>query len=235
MAKVDLARRAQIGQERRARTRAQLLSAATALISRQAVESITIDDIVKEAGVAKGTFYVHFEDTQALVVAVADGLIETFDELLQPQREALTDPILRIAFGCASFIEKAIENPSWAAVVGRMASSYPLIGRIARDRLREDLRQFCAESPPAERPDPAIALEMAVGGVLQTLGALASGRLEAEQARAVIAPILRAIDVKPARIRATLAQVAKLTAAQRKGADSPAAPPDARSASRAKR
>ena len=104
--KVDLARRAQIGQERRARTRAQLIEAANKLIARQAVESITIDDIVKEAGVAKGTFYVHFEDMHALVVAVADGLIEIFDELLQPQRQSLADPdwFIKLAHGAGDRI-----------------------------------------------------------------------------------------------------------------------------------
>ena len=39
MAKIDLARRAQIGRERRARTRAQLLDAARSLYSRHPMES----------------------------------------------------------------------------------------------------------------------------------------------------------------------------------------------------
>ena len=56
MAKVDPERRAQIGQEKRAKTRAQLISAATSLFAKRAVESVTVDDIVNEARVAKGTF-----------------------------------------------------------------------------------------------------------------------------------------------------------------------------------
>ena len=79
MAKVDPERRAQIGQEKRAKTRAQLISAATSLFAKRAVESVTVDDIVNEARVAKGTFYVHFDDLNALTVAVADELVRTFD------------------------------------------------------------------------------------------------------------------------------------------------------------
>ena len=209
--KVDLARRAQIGQERRARTRAQLIEAANKLIARQAVESITIDDIVKEAGVAKGTFYVHFEDMHALVVAVADGLIEIFDELLQPQRQSLADPFARIAFGCASFIERAIENPGWASVVGRMASSYPSIGRVARERLGEDLNELAALRPDEFALEPAIVMEAIVGALLQVLGAISNGRLDAAQGRAALDPVLRATGAKPAHIRKTLAEVARLT------------------------
>lgn len=66
MANVDPVRRAEISHEKRARTRARLIAAAHALFARQAVESVTVDDVMKEAGVAKGTFYVHFDDLRSL-------------------------------------------------------------------------------------------------------------------------------------------------------------------------
>ena len=91
MANVDPIRRAEIGREKRARTRAQLAAAARSLFGRRPVESVTVDDVVEEAGVAKGTFYVHFEDLSALTAAVADELVRTFDELLQPQRVSMPD------------------------------------------------------------------------------------------------------------------------------------------------
>ena len=86
MAKVDLVRRAQIGQEKRARTRAALVTAAKSLFALRSIESITVDEIVAEAGLAKGTFYTHFEDLHALTAAVADELLAAFDDLMQPAR-----------------------------------------------------------------------------------------------------------------------------------------------------
>ena len=47
----------------------------------------------------------------ALTAAVADELVRTFDELLQPQRLSMPDPLMRIAFACNAFIEKAMKNP----------------------------------------------------------------------------------------------------------------------------
>ena len=61
MARVDLARRAQIGRDRRARTRAELIRAARTLYAGRTFNSVTVDDVVIAAGVAKGTFYVHFD------------------------------------------------------------------------------------------------------------------------------------------------------------------------------
>ena len=74
MANINPIRRAEIGREKRARTRAQLVTAANSLFASQAVESITVDDVVREAGVAKGTFYVHFDSLEALIAAVAEEL-----------------------------------------------------------------------------------------------------------------------------------------------------------------
>ncbi len=56
MARINLERRAEIGREKRARTKAQLIAAAKALFSTRAWESVTVDELVDEAGVAKGTF-----------------------------------------------------------------------------------------------------------------------------------------------------------------------------------
>ena len=123
MAKINPIRRAEIGREKRARTRAELVAAANSLFARQAVESVTVDDVVKEAGVAKGTFYVHFDGLDGLTAAVAEELVQSFDELLQPGRLSFVEPALRIAFGCRSFIDKALNDPRWASLVARMAAA----------------------------------------------------------------------------------------------------------------
>ena len=60
MATIDPIRRAEIGREKRARTRSRLVAAAKSLFARSAVEAVTVDEVEKEAGVAKGTFYFHF-------------------------------------------------------------------------------------------------------------------------------------------------------------------------------
>ena len=60
MAKIDMARRAEIGRERRAKTRAQLVEAGAMLLAERPPEAITVDAVVDAASVAKGTFYLSF-------------------------------------------------------------------------------------------------------------------------------------------------------------------------------
>jgi AcrR family transcriptional regulator len=211
MASINVARRAEIGQEKRARTRSELLAAVYGLIAGNSIDSITVDDIVVAAGFAKGTFYSHFDDLNDIFVAVADGLIETFDELIHLQRQSLQAPAMRIAFGCACFIEKAIDDPSWGAVVGRMAAAYPSVGAATREKLRDDLRNFLKEDGAAPM-DVALAVETVESIVLGILGALANGRLRAAQGRAAVEIVLRALGAKPGRIRKATAEVRRIIA-----------------------
>ncbi len=81
MTKVNFERRAELGREKRTRTRAQLIAAAKVLYSQRSRESVTIDEVVKEAGVAKGTFLSYFNDLDELAAAVADEVTKSLDEM----------------------------------------------------------------------------------------------------------------------------------------------------------
>ena len=114
MTKINLERRAEIGREKRARTKAQLIAAAKALCSKRPWESVTVDEVVNEAGVAKGTFYTHFDDLNQLAAAVADELIQSFDELIQPFRLSISDPF----FGSRSAATPSSKR-RWKTACGR--------------------------------------------------------------------------------------------------------------------
>jgi AcrR family transcriptional regulator len=214
MAKINLTRRAEIGQEKRARTRGQLLAAARTLFAARSWASVTIDDLVREAGVAKGTFYVHFDDMHALTVAVADDLISEFDELIQAVRISVSNPLLRIVLGCNAFIEAALDDPAWGSLVARMARSYHSVGETARTRLREDLAEALKEASPPEL-SLNLALEVVVGVVLQTLAAIGEGRLTRSDRSGAVAAVLGAVGVGRARAASVLAQLERTRAALR--------------------
>ena len=217
MANINLERRAEIGREKRARTKAQLIAAANALCSARPWESVTVDEVVNEAGVAKGTFYTHFNDLNELAAAVADELIKSFDEVIQPLRLSISDPLLRIAFGCDAFIEKALDDRLWASLAARMARSYPTVGRIARKRFSEDLREALKQSPQAGL-SLELALEVSVGIVIQIMTAIGEGRLKDGDRTEAVRCILTAIGVgkrDAASICTRLADIRKAHSARR--------------------
>ncbi|RUW86112.1 TetR/AcrR family transcriptional regulator [Mesorhizobium sp. M1E.F.Ca.ET.063.01.1.1] len=175
MAKIDLERRAEIGRERRARTRAQILEAGASLLAEKPPEGITIDALVEAAGVAKGTFYYHFESIDELAAAVGACLSESFDELLSPDRMKLKDPVERLSFAFTQFLDKASADTGWARLVVKSAQSSPEFGRGIRANLKADMAEALAQRRIAVQ-DLDLAVDVVMGIWLQvTRGVLERG------------------------------------------------------------
>lgn len=208
MANINLERRAEIGREKRARTKAQLIAAAKALFSKRPWELITIDEVVKEAGVAKGTFYTHFNDLDELAAAVADELIYAFDDLIQPDRLSFSDPLERVAFGCDAFLEQCLSDRGWASLASRMASSHPAVGRVVRGRLMEDLREALGEQAKATTT-LQLAVEAVIGVALQVAAAIGEGRFDDRVRPEAVQCILAAIGVRKRDAASVVARLAR--------------------------
>ena len=72
-------------------TRQALLRAALKLLSRNSFDSISLREVTKEAGISPTAFYRHFDDMEALGLALVD---ESFESLHAMLRAARTDPNL---------------------------------------------------------------------------------------------------------------------------------------------
>ena len=70
---------------RRARDvrRRELLRAAVGVFSEKGIASASVDDIVRAAGVAKGTFYLYFATKDDAINAVAEWMVETVADRIQ--------------------------------------------------------------------------------------------------------------------------------------------------------
>jgi AcrR family transcriptional regulator len=188
MAKIDLARRAEIGRERRARTRAQILEATEILLAERPPEALTIDAIVDTAGVAKGTFYYHFQSIEELTAAVGAKLGESFDGLLAPARLGIPDPIARLSFGLTKFLEKAIAEPLWARLVIQSAQAPTGVREGIRANLKADLAEAKAQGRLTVQ-DIELAADIVIGVWLE----VARGTLQRGTAPTLAAEVVDAV------------------------------------------
>jgi len=192
MAKIDLARRAEIGRERRARTRAQIVDAAAMLLSERPPEALTVDAVVEAAGVAKGTFYTHFQSMEELAAAVGEKLGESFDNLLTPARLSVRDPIARISFAFTQFLGKAIADPVWARLVVQSAQAPTEFARSVREHVKTDLNEAKAQGRLTMQ-DVELAADIVFGIWLQVTRGTLQRRAAPNLAEQTLDAMLRAL------------------------------------------
>lgn len=69
-------------QKRTLKTRARLLAAAAEVVERGGFEALRVEEVVQTAGVAKGTFFAHFKDKDALMeILIGEKLSACFDSV----------------------------------------------------------------------------------------------------------------------------------------------------------
>jgi len=196
MARIDLARRAEIGREKRARTRAQILESGAALLAERPLEALTVDAVVEAAGVAKGTFYYHFQSMEELAAAVGEKLGESFDELLAPARLGLPDPVARMSFGLSRFLEKAIAEPAWARLVVQSAQAPTEFARSVRANLKTDLTDAKAQGRLIVQ-DVNLAADIVMGIWLQVMRGTLQRPVTPDLTHQALDAVLRAIGASP--------------------------------------
>lgn len=125
---------------RRTRTRAALLRAGAALFAARPVDAVSIDDIVAAADVAKGSFYNHFEDKEALARAIADEVRGGVEDLAAQINAGVADPAERVARALSGLIRQATEQPIAVRAMMRLFQGASLPDAPMNRGVRADIK-----------------------------------------------------------------------------------------------
>ncbi len=124
---------------RRARTRAALLQAGQSLFAARSVDAVSIDDIVLAADVAKGSFYNHFADKEALAREIAVQVRAEAEAQIELANAGIADPVLRMARAQAVFVRFAVRNPERARAMVRLFAGATLPNAPMNRGVRADV------------------------------------------------------------------------------------------------
>jgi AcrR family transcriptional regulator len=196
MARVNVARRAEIGLAKRGRTRAAILEAARACYAHPSAAPVTVEAVTRAAGLAKGTFYVHFEDLSALEAELGQTLIAALDQRLQPARLARDHPLTRIAVGFTALLRDLARTPTQARLVARAAVVTPDVVAALQRHLHEDLADAKTAGLLAVG-SVELAARMATALSQQAASDLADHKIDEGAIPDVVRAILRALGCTP--------------------------------------
>jgi AcrR family transcriptional regulator len=132
--------------KRAVRTRTAIMDAATRLFAVRPPDSVTIDDITREADVAKGSFYTHFADKAALLTATVDDIRAEIEPLVTAANRRITDPAARVARGIAVYVRFAIHAPERVTVLAAGAGGHALASDQLNQGVVDDLCNGLAHS-----------------------------------------------------------------------------------------
>lgn len=155
-------RRPATATRRSARRREDLVDAAVEAFAARGVAGTSVDDIVRAAGVAKGTFYLYFETRDDVVTAVAERLVEavgrSMDEALGATGRTAADRLRGIAGAMAQVgaapherdLIATIHRPENAAIHDRLTAAIsarlvPAVAGAIADGIRDG--EFAAQDP----------------------------------------------------------------------------------------
>lgn len=96
-----------LAQRRRNLTRDALLEAGMRLFARREVDAVSIDDIVSEAGVAKGSFYNHFRDKEAFAREIGAAVRRQAEDVILGLTDGIADPAMHVALALCVFADFA--------------------------------------------------------------------------------------------------------------------------------
>lgn len=163
---------------RRARSRAALLSAAEGLFAQRGVEGVTIDEIVAAADVAKGTFYNHFPDKDAIARAIAAAVRSEVEADITALNKGVTDPALRTARALCVYVRFAAREPKRARALTRIFAGAINPGATLNRGVTSDIKRGIAEGRFTARN-----LDMAILFVMGTVIAASAAAVEGAPAR----------------------------------------------------
>jgi AcrR family transcriptional regulator len=193
--------RTRVGMERRARTQARILAAAMRVFAEKGPDAPVIDDFIREAGVARGTFYNYFTRTEQLLVAVSRSLEDDLMLSIEEEIGGFQDPVERLATGVRLWLRWARTDPVWCAFIVRSRFRGPLVER----QLTMDLRDGRLAGS-FDFPSIGIARDLVVGTILEAMHRTMTSPVSMAYADGVARAILRGLGLDPQTIRRLLAR-----------------------------
>jgi AcrR family transcriptional regulator len=208
MARINLERRAEIGEAKRARTRASILEAARGCYAAERTAPVTVDAVVQAAGLAKGTFYLHFQDLRALEAELGEALIAELGERLEPARLAVRDPLTRMATAMTILLRDLAAEPAEARLAAHAVVEIPEVAKAVQARLRADLAEAQATGLLAiDSIDLAARIVVALAE--QAARLFGSGRMDLTAVPDLVRALLRAMGCAPSDAAARAARAAR--------------------------
>jgi AcrR family transcriptional regulator len=166
--KINAERRAQIGAERRARTRKVLLESAFEALGNERGRHIRIEDVCSIAGISRANFYNYFSDLEDLLGALTYELSHDFNIAMLSVIEAITSSSERTAAAIRFHVDRANKDPRWGWAMVHVSAGGPILGAESYRQATKTVLEGQASGEFPECPTN-VAVDLILGATLAAM------------------------------------------------------------------
>lgn len=185
---------------KRDRTRCLLIEAAIEVLSEQGLEGVSIDDLMRGAGMARGTFYNYFQSREELAQAVSNYIREKI-------HQSIVDNIpesysAEQTFACATygFIYYGLQYPKTGWALVRIGGSNHWVSEERLSRARHALQKVMPDHGQRSYP----GLVYVEGVALMVLRRLLEKAITQDEADFIVELAMRGMGIHEANIKPLL-------------------------------
>ncbi len=192
---VDPGRRAEIGRERRARTRAAIIAAAFEIFGDENGLFARIEDVVDQAGVTRATFYNHFNGMadlrEALTHEVTHELLTSVTRTITPMPDARERASAAVRF----YLMRARSDRRWGWSMLNLSASGLIFGAETYRQAQRTISEGIADGV-FPIVSSQLGRDILLGTALAAMGSLVREVLPDDYPEAVAGHILHALGVE---------------------------------------
>jgi AcrR family transcriptional regulator len=185
--------RTRVAAERREKTRARLLESALLVFAQKGPQAV-IDDVIAQAGMARGSFYNYFRTNEELLAAVASEISNELLRAIDPAVQLLDDPAERIARGARLLLHAVTQLPLFGAFMVRLPFPTANSSLLAVRFLARDVASAITKGR-LTHIGPRVATDLVVGVVLNAAHSLVNDPSDSHYPEAIVGAMLEGLGI----------------------------------------
>jgi AcrR family transcriptional regulator len=186
--------RRRVAAEKRVRMRRKLIENAVLVFAEKGVDASVIEDVIKAAGVSRGTFYNYYQTNAELQVAASDELGNEIVQQIEIQTRDNPSPAARICTGVRLYLRAAQQFPLFARFVARLGLAAVGPENLVFKYLPAHLEEGMAAGEFSRMPT-LVALDVVLGSVISAVKRVAANEADDDHLRAAVVAMLRGLGV----------------------------------------
>jgi AcrR family transcriptional regulator len=200
---LNVARRAQIGEQRRARTRQKILRAAFDLLGRETGRLTRPDEICATARVSRGTFYNYFSSMEELFTTLSHEISHEYNLRVHEVIADLPSPADRAASAVRYYLHRARSDRAWGWAMVNLSASGPIFGAETHERASSSILEGI-KSGDFHVPSMQVGRDLMLGSALAAMITLLRSKTEEVSPESMVRQIMIGLGVPPRVIERSL-------------------------------